>query len=82
MNLGILVENILVLKKQAKEMGLSMKKLGNLEIIQKSGNRATVSESIKLSICKDTTGKFYILKDSYNTKEDAVARVNQGTKFL
>lgn len=82
MNLGTLVENIIELKQQAKREGISMKKFGNLEILQKAGSRAVLSESIMLTLAKDEKGRYLILKGSYNTKEDEVARTNQGTKFM
>lgn len=82
MNLGTLVNNIVVLKEQAKALGISFKRLGNLQIVQKQGNRTVVSESIKLSIVKDESNNFYILKSSYDTTQDKAARINQNTKFL
>lgn len=82
MNLGTLVNNIVGIRRQAKEQGISLKRFGNLEIVERAGNRTVISESIKFSLCKDTDGKYYILKESYDTTQDAVARVNRGTKFL
>lgn len=70
MELGLLIENLIAIKKEADKLGIDKNYLSKMQVVEIHNEKTIVSKSIKLEIAKDKSGHYHILKTDYNTHYD------------
>lgn len=70
MELGLLIENLIAIKKEADKIGLDKDYLAKMQIVEISEGKTISSRSIKFEIAKDKSGNYHVLKTDYNTHYD------------
>lgn len=74
MELGLLIENLISIKRESEKIGLDKEYLSKIQIVEIDNNKTIVSRSIKLELAKDRSGHYHILKTDYDTHYDKVMK--------
>lgn len=74
MEIGLLIQNLIEIKREADKIGLDKDYLSKMQIVEISSEQTIISRSIKLELAKDNSGQYHILKTDYDTHYDNVMK--------